>query len=165
MLKKMLVVLGFIFCFTMLVMAFFTYQQSSITESDLKFSEGIISTVPEISRDEYDFRNTAMRFYLENQEIPVSIPGKLLNNADQEIVNLKIGDKVSFYEKNHNVLGTMDKTRRIAFGLSSDKIAFYTQQDALEFFQGFRFKIITYSFIALSCIVFVLLMNWIRIAT
>lgn len=121
--------------------AYSFYERSEISNADLIQHQGEIAKKPKVFRDDYDTYNTSMHLYLEGEKYPIVVPGKLLRKADQRILDLKEGDKLSFYEKREEKASVLEKTRRTAFGLSSGEVIFYSKEDSLSFSQHPRMKI------------------------
>ena len=134
-LKMLLIIIGWIAVVTMFALAFVFYRMYNISPADLKYSEGVIANDPKFSEDEYGVK-TSMRFYLEGEEMPVSVGGILLRSADKQIFDLKKGDQVRFYEKKNGARDVVDGNRRFAMGLGNQEKYFYTQEDALNFYQS-----------------------------
>ena len=134
-LKMFFTIIAWILVVSMFAVAFSFYRMYNISPADLKYSEGVIAEDPKFSEDEYG-GITSMRFYLEGEEMPVSVPGILLRNADKQIFDLKKGDQVRFYEKTAAAKNFLDRKVRSAAGLGNQEEYFYTQEDALDFYQS-----------------------------
>jgi len=153
-------IIGWIACFCLAIMAYLFYQGSLIKDSDLKHYSGIIAKAPKITKDEYKTYNTEMRFFLEGEEQAVVVPGKLLNRADPAILTLEKGTEVFFFEKKEKAQNFIDGVRRLAFGLRTDEQTFYTKEEALAFYQSKGMKNWSYAFGFLGMVILFFLLKY-----
>jgi len=133
--KVILIIAGWILTAGAFFIAYLFYNQYRIKPADLSSSMGILAEDPQIIKDEFNAANASMRLYLKDEEIPVAIPGLILQKADQRIYSLKKGDKIRFFEKKKPKRLALEKTRRIAMGLGDQYGDFYTKEEAVAHFR------------------------------
>lgn len=133
--KMIIVILGWIAVLALFFLAVLSVVNYNVSPSKLKLSSGVLASDPTIAMDEYNQERVMMSLQLEGEEVPVRVPGKLLNQADPKILDLKKGDRVQFYEKQSTFLGLGDQIRRLAFGLGDESQFFYSQEEAIAFYK------------------------------
>ena len=118
-------------------------------------NKGILLEDPVFTRSSNDNSITFMRFPIKENELPIGIPKVLFELAEQEILALKKGDEISFYEEQLEHRNFIQKNRRAPFGLQKNGRWLYTKEEALAVFAKEQKMGWMYMFIGLA---FVLLM-------
>jgi hypothetical protein len=140
-------------------MAILFTSNYKISKEKLKMTTGILASDPKVFKDEFNQDNVMMSLQLEGEEVSVRVPGKLLNQADPRILELKKGDRIRFFEKKNVYFSPGDKVRRLAFGLGDETQFFYSEEKAIAFYKSPKKLVFAGFFVIMAAIVLYFLLK------
>ncbi len=152
--KTILLIIATLITLACFGLAYLMVSDRNLRREDLELRRGVLVADPSFSRDEYDQYNTSMRLKLEGEKAPLGVPGKLLEVADERILQLKAGDQVQFHAKKKSAYTPADRllvsTRRLAYSLQSEEVVYYTTEDSLALFKGKKRWVYAIAFLAIG---------------
>ena len=112
------------------------WHQYNTRPSDLVGIESHLAKPPLIFKDEYGAEVVMMRLFVENRNVPLSIPGKVLNQANKRIFDLKVGTKLTFQIRKKEPPFTLAGQKTSLFSLKDDKGSLLELEAALSAYKG-----------------------------
>lgn len=121
--------------------AFLFLSNNRLSREQLLEQEGVIAQPPEIFRDEYDTYNTGMKIHLTSPVAPIFVPGKILRQANQEILMLGPGTEIRYFIRKNPPPLMFEAASRIAFGIQTAHQTYYTPEVALTHFRSPQMRV------------------------
>jgi hypothetical protein len=138
--KRVMIILGWIMVVSMVAGGLIFVKNYYVAEDHFTTIKGTISSEPKTTQDEYGV-NTSLRIHLDNQKGVFSLPGNLLRQVDQDILQLKEGDEISLTIRNEDNKEKMAEALNLANIWGIEKVdgpTYLTLKQAINYHRSFQ---------------------------